>query len=333
MIAIDATRSEPLVSIIVPVYNAELYLERCIQSICQQSYQRLQIILIDDGSTDSSYQIAQRLSAQDNRIVLETQANAGVSAARNRGLSIATGDYVGFVDSDDTVGPTMYEALLATILSTNADIAECGNVWLSEEGKAVRESPFVQRLVHGVENCCREQLLMENSSSSCCTKLYRRHLIGNLRFMKLTHSEDYLFNVMVHLLCQARVTVPGCYYQVNIGNMDSATRRPAGRTKLDSVKGADMARRILNGKMPQLSYLADTHIMNTVVWAYPAFVKGCTPDKQAIQDELRVYYRDALARMRAAGHAPHRLSRQGMGQTLFQLSPRTYYLVQRLRGK
>ena len=104
-----------LISIIVPIYNAEKYLAKCIQSLIHQTYTALQIILINDGSTDSSLSIAQQYAGQDSRIVVYSQANQGQSAARNKGLEYANGEYISFIDADDYIDTNFYETLLQSI--------------------------------------------------------------------------------------------------------------------------------------------------------------------------------------------------------------------------
>ena len=99
---------DDLISVIVPVYNVEEYLDRCIESIVNQTYKNLEILLIDDGSTDNSYNICDKWAKKDNRIKVVHKENGGVSSARNVGLDVATGDYIGFVDSDDYISIDMY---------------------------------------------------------------------------------------------------------------------------------------------------------------------------------------------------------------------------------
>lgn len=111
------------ISIIVPVYNCDKYLRRCIESLVSQSYKDIEIILIDDGSTDKSMDICQEMAAKDHRIKYVRQSNAGVSSARNHGLNIATGKYIGFCDSDDWAAPNMYENLVNLIEEYSADVA------------------------------------------------------------------------------------------------------------------------------------------------------------------------------------------------------------------
>ena len=115
-----------MISVIVPIYNVEEYLEKCIESILVQSYSNLEIILINDGSHDNCGRICDDYQRRDNRIRVIHQSNQGVSAARNAGLNTVLGDYIGFVDPDDWVEPDMYQHLIYLIAETGADIAQCG---------------------------------------------------------------------------------------------------------------------------------------------------------------------------------------------------------------
>ena len=117
-----------LVSILIPVYNASLYLKQCLDSILHQTYTNLQIVIIDDGSTDNSYAICHEYAGQDARIELYTQENKGVAVTRNNLIEKAKGDYILFVDSDDWIELNMVEFLIDQILATNADIVTCAMV-------------------------------------------------------------------------------------------------------------------------------------------------------------------------------------------------------------
>ena len=120
-------KNEPLISIIVPVYNVEKYLSKCIDSIINQTYKNIEIILIDDGSTDSSGAICDKYALVDSRIHVLHIENSGVSNARNVGLNHATGDYIGFVDSDDYIEPNMYELLLEELIADDVDVVQCNH--------------------------------------------------------------------------------------------------------------------------------------------------------------------------------------------------------------
>lgn len=115
----------PLISVIIPVYKVEKYIVKCVESILAQTYRNLEIILVDDGSPDNCPGICDEFAALDTRVRVIHKDNSGVSDARNIGLNVAKGEYIGFIDSDDWIAPNMYETLLASIIKYDADIAVC----------------------------------------------------------------------------------------------------------------------------------------------------------------------------------------------------------------
>lgn len=123
------------ISIIVPIYNAENHLEKCIKSILTQTVEDLELILVDDGSKDNSLSICKAYANKDSRIKVIHQKNAGVSAARNHGIEVAEGDFIGFVDSDDWIDAHMYEILLEEAKKTNADVVMCDATTVYDSGK------------------------------------------------------------------------------------------------------------------------------------------------------------------------------------------------------
>lgn len=126
-----------MISIIVPVYNVEKYLDRCVQSILIQSFKRFELILVNDGSTDNSFEICQKYRKKDSRVILISQENKGLSAARNTGLNNAHGDYICFIDSDDFIEKDYLKLLLNNLKSNNADISICEYFSSNEKGKNI----------------------------------------------------------------------------------------------------------------------------------------------------------------------------------------------------
>ena len=132
----------PKVSIIVPIYNSEKYMEKCIDSILNQTLNDIEIILVNDGSTDSSLEIAERYKQRDKRVIIINQINSGPSIARNNGIKIATGKYIGFVDSDDYIEKTMYEKLFEVADNNKVNVAMCNynEIFLYDNKKQVVKS-------------------------------------------------------------------------------------------------------------------------------------------------------------------------------------------------
>ena len=116
---------EGLVSIIIPVYNTSAYIDRCLDSVTKQSYNNIEIILVDDGSTDDSHEKCLSWAKKDDRIKIITQKNGGLSAARNAGLDVCKGEYIQFLDSDDKIGQDMVKKMISEIEKNNADLAAC----------------------------------------------------------------------------------------------------------------------------------------------------------------------------------------------------------------
>lgn len=177
------------VSIIVPVYNVEQYLERCLDSLLRQTYKNLEIVVIDDGSKDDSLNIALRYAQIDNRIIAYHQDNVGVSATRNKGISLASGEYICFVDSDDYVEDDYIETLLNNIVNYRADISICN--WRRE-----KESPkYIQEINEWtIENTYINLFKKRTIDGTVACKLYKKSVIKDVYFdEKLSLGEDQVF--------------------------------------------------------------------------------------------------------------------------------------------
>ena len=212
-----------MISVIVPVYNAEEYLERCVNSILRQTCPDLEVLLVDDGSRDSSGAMCDAFAAQDSRVRVLHQENSGISAARNAGLSQAKGDYIGFVDSDDWIDPDMYESLYALCREYEADIAECSyrNVFHDE----IREER---------ENCGKIEILspvqaMENlvdyrrCRPTVWNKLYSRKVAVNIRYPEGKLHEDEFVTPLYYLAAQKIAVTDQSFYNYEHRNSLSVT--------------------------------------------------------------------------------------------------------------
>lgn len=175
---------QPLISVIVPVYKAENYLEQCVESIRNQTYPNLEILLIDDGSPDRSGAMCDAYAAQDPRIRVFHKPNGGQSSARNLGLDNMTGEYVAFVDSDDWIERTAYEKMLELALAHHAQIVCCGMLREYADGRSVlfdrvQEHREVRVLLR--EDALRENLRNAAVTYSPCDKLYEKNIFSDIR--------------------------------------------------------------------------------------------------------------------------------------------------------
>lgn len=180
-----------LISIIIPVYKVENYLERCVESILSQTYTNLEIILVDDGSPDNSGIMCDKYAAKDERIKVLHLENGGAARARNRGLDIASGKFIGFVDSDDYIDKNMYATLYNAIHEYDADIAATGIIREYENGElqSVVRTPS-KLAVYSDEETLREILRSRYVGSSVWSKLYKRSCWEKNRFPEGEINED-----------------------------------------------------------------------------------------------------------------------------------------------
>lgn len=216
----------PRISIIVPVYNVEKYLNKCIESILSQSFTDFELLLIDDGSTDSSGKICDEYAAKYDHIVVIHKENGGVSSARNLGLSLAQGEYVGFIDSDDYVDSEMYKTLFENIEHYKADISICGFKVIDEDINKVERVQDSGKLTvldqKGLVAC--ETDMPWSIRLDTINKLFRKKAIDGLRFDEtLKCAEDTLFLHQAIMKMKKGVFIEKPFY-INIRHAGSAMR-------------------------------------------------------------------------------------------------------------
>ena len=203
-----------LISVIVPVYKVEKYLRRCVDSIINQTYKNLEIILVDDGSPDNCPAICDEYAKKDYRIKVIHKENGGLSSARNAGLDIADGKYLGFVDSDDYIAPEMYEKLYQLITGNNSQIVVCNCFFVDEfDNELFRDSPLSDETVTGME--ALENLQKDNGINfvTCTNKLYSSELFNNIRFPLNKLCEDnYIAHILYHKSDKVTFTREKLYY-------------------------------------------------------------------------------------------------------------------------
>jgi CDP-glycerol glycerophosphotransferase len=246
------------ISVVVPVYNVEEYLDQCLTSLLRQTARDLEILIIDDGSTDGSAAIAQRYAARDDRIRIVNRPNGGLGAARNTGIEEATGEYVAFLDSDDVLPPTAYELLLNSLEKTGSDFAT-GNVHrLTAAGTS--QAPFLARVFARDRSKTHVKRFRELISDRIVpNKLWRRSFWDQhgFRFPVGMLHEDIPVTIPAHFLAHSVdvIAQPVYYYRVREGGDLSITQRRAERkTLLDRLKAVEMARDYLVEHAPRRAH-------------------------------------------------------------------------------
>ncbi len=245
------------ISIIVPVYNTVKWLERCIASIRNQTWQNLEIIIVDDGSTDGSGDLAERLAKEDQRIKVFHKENGGASTARNLGIAKAEGEYIGFVDSDDYIEPVMYAHLMGLIERENLLMAQASRDEIDEYGNLIEDvciPPEEEKILESYAFI--RELLLHRGDASFCTKLIKASLFEEDQFPEGVLNED--FHLLVRILPKVEkvAVIPEQYYHV-FYRMDSTTRRKSKeefpRVFMDIVDNADMMELIVARECPVLA--------------------------------------------------------------------------------
>ncbi len=245
-----------LLSVIVPVYNTEKYVKRCVESIQKQTYKNIEILLINDGSTDSSGLLCEEIAILDKRVRVFHKLNGGSSSARNLGIDKADGDYLAFVDSDDYVENTMYEQLMEGIERTEISIVQIGRIEETEEGGRLADVCEIpdKEMVYSSHDFLRE-LLMYRGDSSFCTKVIKKELFHNRKFPEGELNED--LRLLVEFLEQGTyvLSLPAAGYHV-VYRMGSNTRKTEkntfSRAYLDAVRNADRIMELVTKKYKNL---------------------------------------------------------------------------------
>lgn len=253
-----------MISIIIPIYNAEMYLPEMLHCLSEQTERDLEIILVNDGSTDESADICLAAAQEDSRICYVYQENAGVSAARNRALAKASGDYIAFLDADDSIDSTYFERLLGTCVS--ADIAVCDVSVETRSGRRISTfSAGDQRLtaLHAMDLL----LTRRGINSGPYSKLFRREIITDLQFPPLKAYEDILFvrDAFSRANVVASTSQTAYHYYQNSGSaMDQQQKTPS----LDVVAAtADLLEYIVGHSEldPMCFYITVSHLYQYVL--------------------------------------------------------------------
>ena len=257
---------KPLISIIIPVYKVEKYLEKCIKSVLDQTYKNLQIILVDDGSPDNCGNICDDYARVDNRIEVIHKANGGLSDARNVGLKAARGEYIGFVDSDDYVSNEMFENMYNILVNNNADVSIC-NFYTVIDNKNI-----IKNVDNGIEiynklEILKEILLDKKIQSYAWNKLYKRELFKDIEYPVGKKYEDigttfYILEKCNKIVSSGRPE----YYYVTRG--DSIVNNNTEETVIDYISLISDRYDYIDKKYKELKKYNDYYITKTLITAF-----------------------------------------------------------------
>ena len=259
-----------LISVIVPVYNLENYIERCLKSIQNQTYSNIEIIVVDDGSIDDSWNVINRIAKEDNRIIPIHKENGGVSSARMLGLANANGEWIGFVDGDDKIEEDMYEVLINNAFECNADISHCGYKMIFNDGRITSfydtKVKKIQDNTTGVIDLLEGDLI----EPGLCNKLYKKSLFEDIELdTNIKINEDLLLNYYLFKNSQLSIFEDLTKYHYLIRD------NSASRSKLNDYKIYDPIRVkevILNDADDEYKSTAQKVFLRTLIYVYNSLI-------------------------------------------------------------
>ena len=285
-------------SIIVPVYNVEKFLRRCIESLLNQNYKNFEIILVDDGSTDSSGEICDEYVQKYNFIKVVHQNNKGLSGARNAGLQVVSGEYVGFIDSDDWIEPNFYSYLMSIAEKKHVDVVS-GTFQRIESEKQIKKvdsANIKYSILQGdaiYAKYLRSAIQGGITYVPCCSKVFRHEVLNNISFDSGVLYEDIAFcwKAFGEASTCAFCEYPGYYYFVNKKSITKSLQRKFDYRLLDYTAAAEEIKSIYlrnNGKNTEVLDLLDTFISRTHYSVLFKMIRSKCSDKELVDKEIEI---------------------------------------------
>lgn len=319
--------NKELISVIVPVYNVRSYLEKCFESVAGQSYRNLEIILVDDGSTDGSGELCEELARKDSRVRVIHKKNGGLGSARNAGIDAARGEILSFVDSDDWIEPGMYDTLTEIMHRENAQIIACGIKKVSETGEvSYYQDNLEERRVYTREEALIELPKNERLSNSMCNKLFRRETIQGLHINEQIFYEDNPFTPQCFARAEkiAYTAKPFyCYFE----RTGSISRKRFSVREFDRVTADRMRLDFYHEHFPRCESAAAIAYIGSGLKVY--YQSGGCQEAKEQRAQLR---REMKRTIRYYPDLPF-TKKQRAKAKLFQFSPALYMASMKLRGK
>lgn len=278
-----------LISVIVPIYNVEKYLARCVDSIVNQTYKNLEIILVDDGSPDLCPQMCDDYAEKESRIKVVHKKNGGLSDARNAGIAVATGEYISFIDSDDYVSDDFFECLLDVMNKENSDIAECSVVKFYEVNRFDEFSDDLSVKTYDTQDAMSALIAENPFHQHVWNKLYKTELVKDIPYAvdKLNEDEFWTYQVFGRANKVSKLNKTMYYYfqrNSSIMGVGYNIRR------LDALEGKANRQKYIENNFPDLSTQAKIDLYGSCMFAYQSVLKFMSgADKKKALELIRKY--------------------------------------------
>lgn len=290
MLGEEGTGMDNLVSIIVPIYNVRQYLERCVLSLVNQTYPNLEIILVDDGSTDGSGLLCDAWQEKDARIQAFHKPNGGLSDARNYGMEKATGAYVCFIDSDDWIAPNFVKVMLGAVLDTDCDIAECDYLCTDGEETQKDNDNCDCEIKVFAGNACFLRFLTNDFFVSVWNKLYRAEVLENQPFRKGVYHEDEFWTYQIFSKARrvCRLNYTGYYYYQRQGSI--VHTKPSEKRITDAFTAGKERVDFIEEHYKEFAPVGYSKMMYTCMYLFNEVRNSDIPQKPELQRELASYF-------------------------------------------
>ena len=321
---------EPLISVIVPVYKVEPWLARCVSSIRNQTYRNLEIILVDDGSPDRCGEMCEEFAREDGRISVIHRENGGLSAARNTGLDVCRGEYVGFVDSDDVIHPEMYSRLYDAISANGTLLAFCQPLMCYDSNVSFPPADAATECLPGREVIRRS--LSGVIWFAAWTKLYHRSLFDGIRYPEGRINEDYPVTMRIYGRCD-RIAVDYNKLYAYCKREESITTSSVSERSFDQVTSAEEAYLFIREVHPEYSDLAAgilmTSCLGLLLRTDGAMSEGFAEKRDGVFETIRKYYPEQRRRLKLRRHQSLLLAAANAGKLSYAVASRIYRAFKR----
>lgn len=319
------------ISVIVPVYKVEKYLKQCIDSIINQTFKNIEIILVDDGSPDSCGVICDKYSKIDSRIKVIHKKNGGLSSARNAGINASKGKYIAFVDSDDYTENTMYEKLYKLIEKYQADIVQCKYSEVSEEGKLINSSINTKdiKVIDKNEALNNIYSVRYIETVVAWNKLYKRSLFSDIKYPEgKIHEDEFIIHKLLYKCNKVVLYDEHMYYYRKIGT--SIMNRRFNEKRLDKLLAVRERLDFFETNNEMELYKKTLNFYKDLLIVYYFMVKGSSDDNRESFKVIKHYYRNIFKKY--VGNTKGSLTERAMS-CIFYIKPEAYYKIQKLRNK
>lgn len=323
-------KGNPFISIVVPIYNVEKYLKKCVESILNQTYKNFELILVDDGSPDRCGEICEDFAKKDLRIRVIHKENGGLSSARNAGIDVAKGEYIGFVDSDDYIEPFMYEKLVNAVVKDNCLLSVCSVKYVFEDGSAVTKENSEESQVFDFNRAILEMNTYRLFDMGAWSKLYHRDLFKEIRFPVGKLSEDFYIMYKIFDIAQrVSYVADPCY------NYLQRTNSISRNTKInhDFEYAAKEQMEYLDKNHPELTVLGHTSYASAALTVYDFYLKNGVP---CPKEQLKHFRKIVSDNKEYISKADYLSKEKKIQFKLFSLCPKLYktiFLAYRKRKK